>query len=127
MHLFRAPAAARAARTLDRSLFARTLPTAAASVRDNRFIAKYRKQLEETKELLVLERLSSVAADPDPALAAQGRKCLILHPSIKPAGMQLAVAGLPLDSKPRLMLFSPPLQRLKAGVRFCKRLPRLET
>ncbi|PHH78775.1 hypothetical protein CDD82_2870 [Ophiocordyceps australis] len=82
MNLFRAPAGARAAKVLDRSLFSRTLPTAAASVRDNRLISKYRKQLEKTKELLLVERLSPVVVDPDPVLASQGRKCLILKPNV---------------------------------------------
>lgn len=87
MNLFRAPAAARAAKALDRSLFSRTLPTAAASVRDNRLISKYRKQLEKTKEIFSVERFDVCAADPDAALAAQGRKCLVLKPDIKPDGM----------------------------------------
>ncbi|PHH65479.1 hypothetical protein CDD81_2259 [Ophiocordyceps australis] len=82
MNLFRAPAAARAAKVLDRALFSRTLPTAAASVRDNRLISKYRKQLEKTKEMLLVERLPPVVADPDPVLASQGRKCLILKPNV---------------------------------------------
>ncbi|KAL7799116.1 Met-10+ like domain-containing protein [Trichoderma ceciliae] len=84
MNLFRAPAAARAAKTLDRSLFSRTLPTAAASIRDNRLISKHRKQLEKTKEVFSLDRFDVCAADPDAALAAQGRKCLVLKPHIKP-------------------------------------------
>ncbi len=85
MNLFRAPAAARAAKTLDRALFSRTLPTAAASVRDNRLLSKYRKQLEKSRELLMLDRFDSIAADPDRELASQGRKCLILKPDVKPS------------------------------------------
>ncbi|KAL9476705.1 hypothetical protein ACSS6W_006546 [Trichoderma asperelloides] len=84
MNLFRAPAAARAAKTLDRSLFSRTLPTAAASLRDNKLISKYRKQLEKTKEIFALDRFDVCAADPDATLAAQGKKCLVLKPHIKP-------------------------------------------
>ncbi|KAM4059450.1 met-10+ like-protein [Hirsutella rhossiliensis] len=99
MNLFRAPAAARAVKILDRSLFARTLPTAAASVRENRLISKYRQQLEATKELLVLDRLSTVTVDPDPALAAQGRKCLILKPGIKPAAPETWSPALQEASK----------------------------
>lgn len=87
MNLFRAPAAARAAKTLDRSLFSRTLPTAAASLRDNKLISKYRKQLEKSKEIFALDRFDVCAADPDAALAAQGKKCLVLKPHIKPDGM----------------------------------------
>ncbi|OAQ91617.1 Met-10 [Purpureocillium lilacinum] len=85
MNLFRAPAAARAAKTLDRALFSRTLPTAAASVRDNRLLSKYRKQLEKSRELLMLDRFDSIAADPDRELVSQGRKCLILKPDVKPS------------------------------------------
>ncbi|KOS22515.1 tRNA (guanine(37)-N1)-methyltransferase [Escovopsis weberi] len=83
MNLFRAPAAARAAKALDRSLFSKTVPLAAASLRENKLISKYRKQLETTKEVLDLDRFDPIAADPDPALAAQGRKCLVLGPQIK--------------------------------------------
>ncbi|KYK56031.1 tRNA methyltransferase Trm5 [Drechmeria coniospora] len=84
MNLFRLPAAVRAAETLDRALFSRTLPTAAASVRDNRLLAKYRKQLEKTNEMLLLDRFNPIVADPDASLGGQGRKCLILQPSVKP-------------------------------------------
>ncbi|RDA87951.1 hypothetical protein CP532_3421 [Ophiocordyceps camponoti-leonardi (nom. inval.)] len=84
MKLFRGPAAARAATTLDRSLFSRSMPTAAASVRDNRLISKYRKPLAGTRELLQFDKFDPIAPDPDPALAAQGRKCFILQPDVKP-------------------------------------------
>lgn len=87
MNLFRAPAAARAAKTLDRALFSRTLPTVAASVRENKFISKYRKQLEKTKEVLEVDKFDPIAADPDEQLAKQGRKCLILRPDLKVSGM----------------------------------------
>lgn len=87
LNLFRAPAAARAAKALDRSLFSNTLPTAAASIRDNRLISKYRKQLEKTREIFSLDRFDVCAADPDATLAAQGKKCLVLKPHIKPDGM----------------------------------------
>lgn len=85
MNLFRAPAA-RAAKTLDRSLFAKTLNAAAVSISENKLISKYRKELEKTKEILFLEKLNPIVADPDPSLAAKGRKCLILSPQIKPSG-----------------------------------------
>ncbi|OAA64997.1 tRNA transferase Trm5/Tyw2 [Cordyceps fumosorosea ARSEF 2679] len=84
MNLFRAPAAARAAKTLDRTLFARVVPSAAVSVRENKMLSKYRKELELTKELFTLPNYQQVAPDPDPALAAQGKKCLILQSHIKP-------------------------------------------
>lgn len=83
-NLFRAPAA-RAAKTLDRSLFKTTLNAAAASIAENRLISKYRKELEKTKEMLLLDKFSPIIADPDPTLAAQGKKCLVLGPQIKPS------------------------------------------
>lgn len=89
MNLFRAPAAARAAKTLDRTLFSRTLPTSAACVRENKLISRYRKQLERTREVLALDKFDPVAAHPDAALAAQGRKCLVLKPDVQVAGLSL--------------------------------------
>ncbi len=86
MNLFRAPAAARAAKTLDRALFARTVPSAAVSVRENKLLSKYRKELELTRELFILQNYQQVAPDPDPALAAKGNKCLVLKTHIKPQG-----------------------------------------
>ncbi|KAG5990482.1 tRNA(m(1)G37)methyltransferase [Claviceps pusilla] len=83
MNLFRAHSAARALKTLDRSLFLRRLPTSAACIRENKLISKYRKQLEKTKEILLLDKFDPIAADPDAALAAQGLKCLILRPNLK--------------------------------------------
>ncbi|TQV95875.1 tRNA (guanine-N(1)-)-methyltransferase [Cordyceps javanica] len=84
MNLFRAPAAARAAKVLDRALFARTVPSAAVSVRENKLLSKYRKELELTKEIFILQNFQQVAPDPDPALAAKGNKCLVLKAHIKP-------------------------------------------
>jgi tRNA (guanine37-N1)-methyltransferase len=92
MNLFRAPAAARAAKTLDRSLFSQVVPTAAASVRENNLLSRYRKELEKTREIFALDKLNPIVADPDPTLAAQGKKCLILKPDIKP---QCECAGEP--------------------------------
>ncbi|QUC18235.1 uncharacterized protein UV8b_02476 [Ustilaginoidea virens] len=83
MNLFRAPAAARALKTLDKTLFSRTLPTTAACVRENRLISKYRKQLENSNEVFLLEKFDPIAANPDSALASQGKKCIILKPELK--------------------------------------------
>lgn len=90
MNLFRAPAAARAAKTLDRALFAHVVPAAAVSVRENKLLSKYRKQLEATKELFILQNFQQVAPDPDPALAAKDNKCLVLKTSVKPQGRELS-------------------------------------
>ncbi|KAI9172020.1 tRNA (guanine(37)-N1)-methyltransferase [Paramyrothecium foliicola] len=84
MNLFRAPAAARAAKTLDRSLFSQVVPTAAASIRENNLISRYRKELEKTREVFALDKFNPIASDPNPELAAQGKRCLILKPNVKP-------------------------------------------
>lgn len=86
MSLFRAPAVVRAAKTLDRSVFSQTLSIAAACVRDNGLISRYRKSFEKSKDLLLVDKLNPVAADPDPSLAAEGQKCLLLRPGIQPEG-----------------------------------------
>ncbi|KAH7133533.1 hypothetical protein EDB81DRAFT_903677 [Dactylonectria macrodidyma] len=85
MNLFRAPAAVRAAKSLDRALFANTLNAAAASVKENKLLSKYRKALEKTNEVLFFERFNPVLPDPDPALASQGKKCIVLAPQVKPS------------------------------------------
>ncbi|KAK7419334.1 tRNA(m(1)G37)methyltransferase [Neonectria magnoliae] len=85
MNLFRAPAAVRAAKTLDRALFARTLNAAAASIRENKLLSKYRKELEKTNEVLFLDKFNPILPDPDPTLASQGKKCLVLTPQVKPS------------------------------------------
>ncbi|KAF9879120.1 Met-10+ like-protein [Colletotrichum karsti] len=79
MLILRAPLA-RAATSLDRSLFSKTLNLAAATVKDNRNIAKYRKQLEKAQELLHLDRLGSCRTDP----ANPNLKCLLMRPGVKP-------------------------------------------
>lgn len=117
MNLFRAPAAARAAKTLDRSLFSRSLPTAAASVRDNRLLAAYRRRLEKTREVLLLDRFDPISLDPDPVLAAQGKKCLVLKPEVKPDGSCLPAGSVPRCRQLTWLM----LQRLKLGARICER------
>jgi tRNA (guanine37-N1)-methyltransferase len=82
MNLFRAPAA-RAAKSLDRSLFTNTLNAAAASIRENKLLSKYRKELEKTNEVLFMERFNPILPDPNPSLASEGKKCIVLAPQIK--------------------------------------------
>lgn len=86
MSFFRPPIVRSAGATLNRALFAKTVDIAAARVNDPKHIAKYRKQLEKEKDILLADRLSTVVNDPDETLAAQGRKCLLLRPGIKPEG-----------------------------------------
>ncbi|OIW35108.1 hypothetical protein CONLIGDRAFT_651296 [Coniochaeta ligniaria NRRL 30616] len=82
MNLFRPPLV-KASTTLNRALFAKTINLAAARVSKSQDIGRYRKILETSKDILEVERLSAVAADPDQTLASQGRKCLLLRPGIK--------------------------------------------
>ena len=84
MNIFRAPAA-RAIKTLDRSLFASTLKASAASIAENKLLSKYRKALEKSDEMLFLDKFSPIVPDPDQSLAAQGRKCIVLSPQVKPS------------------------------------------
>ena len=51
MNLFRPAAVRSAAGVLDRSLFAKTIPLAAATVLDNKLISRYRRDLEKAKEI----------------------------------------------------------------------------
>ncbi|KAH8675972.1 Met-10+ like-protein [Xylariales sp. PMI_506] len=83
--LFRPPALRSAVGVLDRSLFAKTIPLAAATIKDNKTISRYRKDLEKSQELLRVDRISAIAPHPDKDLASRGVKCLLLHPSVKPA------------------------------------------
>src|SRR5947207_7905012 len=71
---------------LDRSLFTKRVPVSAARVLDSTNISKYRKQFSQTKELLMIDRVAPICRDPEPTLAAQGRKCLLLKPDVKPNG-----------------------------------------
>lgn len=99
--LFRPPAASRAAKTLDRALFSRTLPSTAAVVRDNRMLSRYRKDLEATRELLNVDKLRPIVSHPDPAQAGQGLKCLLLDPGVKQSGM---LALLSDESRDEILL-----------------------
>ncbi|KAL5611524.1 hypothetical protein BROUX41_000883 [Berkeleyomyces rouxiae] len=74
----------RAMTTLDKSLFSKTFNISAATIKDNKTISKYRKLMEKSNELLALDRLSAIAADPRPEVAQKGGKCLLLKPSVKP-------------------------------------------
>lgn len=82
MSLFRPPTVRSAGAILDRSLFSKTIPVAAARVAELKNISRYRAQLERTRELIRVERITNVQSDPDPALASKGGKCLLLKPEI---------------------------------------------
>ncbi|KAF2994129.1 tRNA(m(1)G37)methyltransferase [Neopestalotiopsis sp. 37M] len=81
--LFRPPVLRPFTGALDRSLFSRTIPLAAAAINDVKQISRLRKDLARSKELLNVERISPIAPHPDSAQAAQGKKCLLLDPSVK--------------------------------------------
>ncbi|CAK7210116.1 tRNA(m(1)G37)methyltransferase [Sporothrix eucalyptigena] len=101
MSIFRPPilrtAALTASATINKALFSKTFEIAAAQVNDNRLINKYQKALNSSKELLRVERVSSVADVPeaaagqaapaasDDAKPAPRRKCLLLRPGIVPS------------------------------------------
>jgi len=89
MSLFRPPIIRSASAILDRSLFSKTIPVAAARIFNPKNISRIRSQLEKNRELLKLERITNVQSDPDPTFAARGGKCLLLKPEIKPGGMGL--------------------------------------
>jgi hypothetical protein len=90
MPLLRPPIVRSATGVLDRSLFSKTVPIAAARIFSNKNITKIRTQLEKSKDVLVLERIKTVRPDPDAALASKGSKCLLLNPEVKPEGMRQA-------------------------------------
>ncbi|KAF2723097.1 hypothetical protein K431DRAFT_283264 [Polychaeton citri CBS 116435] len=79
--MFRPPVN-RAMRVLDRSFFRKTLPISAARVQENQNISKVRKQLEQSRDALMQERLGTVHPDPDPEMAKAGKKCILLKPEV---------------------------------------------
>lgn len=84
MSLIRPPVLA-ASKVLNKAAFAQTFNIAAASVRDNKRISQIRAVLTKSADLLSIERHPSIVNDPDAALAAQGRKCMLLKPEISVA------------------------------------------
>ncbi|KAL2178698.1 Met-10+ like-protein-domain-containing protein [Thermothelomyces heterothallicus CBS 202.75] len=83
MVIFRCPIVRSGTAALNRALFSKTIPIAAAALHDNKSISKYRKLLEASREILHAERISPIAPHPDQALANKGRKCLLLNPNVK--------------------------------------------
>jgi len=70
----------RAMRTLDRAFFKKRIPISAARITSNNLISKCRGELEKSKDMLMMERMSTVRADPE---AASSGKCILLKPEIK--------------------------------------------
>ncbi|KAI0911800.1 Met-10+ like-protein-domain-containing protein [Ustulina deusta] len=82
--LIRPPAVRHTVGVLDRTLFAKTVNLAAAAVVDKKKIAQWRQSLQKEKTLLSAERLASVVPHPDPTLASQGARFLLLDPKVRP-------------------------------------------
>lgn len=77
------PPILRALGTLDRSLFEKSIPLAAAKVRDRKAITQLRHDLQ--KDTLKLERLQSVHSIREPS--GEMGKVLLLMPKMKPDGI----------------------------------------
>jgi tRNA (guanine37-N1)-methyltransferase len=84
MVVFRCPIVRSGTAALNRALFNKPIAIAAAALKDNKFISKYRKTFETGREILYADRISPIRSHPDKELAKQGRKCLLLNPSVKP-------------------------------------------
>lgn len=76
----------RAMRKLDRAFFKRAFPIAAARISSNKDISPCRTLLLKSKDMLSLERFSTVQPDPDERLSQQGQKCLLLSQKVKHDG-----------------------------------------
>ncbi|KAK4180376.1 Met-10+ like-protein-domain-containing protein [Triangularia setosa] len=68
---------------LNRALFTKKVDLAAAAIQNPKVISQYRKSLQTSKEILKVERISPIVPHPDEELGAQGRKCILLNPSVK--------------------------------------------
>ena len=90
----------RAMKVLDRSFFQKKILLSAAQVLNNQDIASCRRELQRSKDILALERYSSV--HPAPSTAANtSRKCILLRPEV--------------DSEQRRLPFSPKVQELQTS------------
>ena len=82
----------RAMRSLDRAFFQKRIPICAARVLDNKTISKCRSELQNSQDILRLERIANVR--PDPAEGTVGRKCLLLKPDVREQGKLFGVMPL---------------------------------
>ena len=104
--MFRAPIN-RSMKTLDRSLFKKTVQLKAARIFDNKNISRVRGELERNKVALFQDRLGSVYPDPDPDRAKTGKKCVLLRPEIS-----RAIPDGPAASEDASLAHAPVLQEL---------------
>lgn len=87
MSMLRPPICRTAGAILDRALFSKTVPISAAQISNIKNISRYKTSLDQTKELIKLEKITNVQPDPDATLASKGVKCLLLNPHVKPEGV----------------------------------------
>lgn len=85
--MFRPPVN-RLMRVLDRSFFQKAVPTSAAKVFNHKDISRFRRQLEQTDEILNIPNgrrgIPNILPDPEPGSSL---KCVILQPRVKHDGM----------------------------------------
>lgn len=110
------PRIARSSTTLlDRSLFSKNIPIAAARVLAPQNISKYRQALTKSQDMLLHDRIAPIRLDPDPDIAKNNGKCLLLQSSIKADG-EIVVFWF---SSERLIF---PEQTRIHGAKFCKKV-----
>ncbi len=114
MSILRPPICRSANAILDRALFSKTVPIAAARISNLKNISKYKAKFEQSKELIRLEKITNVQPDPDPSFASKGGKCLLLSADVKPEGM----CGYSLENKKN----AKRIQIQKHGALSCKKL-----
>lgn len=83
--MFRPPVN-RAMRVLDRSFFKKKVPLSAARVLDIKKMSKLRLDLQKSKDILFVDRLSNIQPDPIEENAKLGKKCILLRPEIDDKG-----------------------------------------
>jgi tRNA (guanine37-N1)-methyltransferase len=79
-----APPINRAMTVLDRSFFQKTVPTSIARIFNAKDIARCRKDLEKSRDMLVRSRIRPIFSDPDTDRASKGNKVLVLRPEVVP-------------------------------------------
>ena len=88
LDMFRPPVD-RAMRVLDRSFFRKTVPLAAVRIFENSQISGLRKSL--ARDMLDVERISSVKPDPTQSDPKSDRKAILLRPDVKVNGMEYSL------------------------------------
>ncbi|KAL1302432.1 hypothetical protein AAFC00_002825 [Neodothiora populina] len=76
----------RAMRVLDRSFFRKSVPISAARIIDIKTISKLRSELQKSRDILFIDRLSNIQPDPVEENAKLGKKCILLRPQVDDKG-----------------------------------------